>query len=184
MVAYRVVFTYVRARPMQQLHVPRQSTIGTILAASDISGLTVLGELPESVVQWWALPERVTMVQATNDVMFHWSKHLDERDGLRADTATYQWVGRCCRTIVANPYALLRGDKPGKCQIIIIGKVEPPNSNPRYSTIEYLALPLKYVPSTAPDNKSGNPEIWLDTYIPHSQPKIKRYLKKAMIVGT
>ncbi len=158
-------------------YMPRPSAIGIILAASDISGLTVLGELPESVVQWWALPERVTMVQADNRVMFHWAAHAGP-GGLRADTATYQWVGRCCRAIVANPYALLAGDKREKCHII--GRVEPPS--PEYSTIEYLRLPLKYVPSTqAP---SGTPEIWLDTYTPHSQDSIETYLKKAVIVGT
>jgi len=160
-------------------YMPRPSAIGIILAASDISGLTILGELPESVVQWWALPERVTMVQADNRVMFHWPTHPGS-GGLRADTATYQWVGRCCRAIVANPYALLAGNKREKCQII--GRVETPS--PKHATIEYLRLLLKYVPSTAPNNKSGNPEIWLDTYIPHSQDSIEPYLKKAVIVGT
>jgi len=162
-------------------YMPHPSTIGIILAASDISGLTVLGELPESVVQWWALPERVTMVQADNQVMFHWAAHSKSGEhDLRADTATYQWVGRCCRATVANPHALLRGDKPEKCQIIIIGKVDPPS--PAYATIEYVKLPLKYVPST--QARSGHPEIWLDTYTPHSQNSIKTSLKKAVIVGT
>jgi hypothetical protein len=116
------------------------------------------------------------MVQADNRVMFHWATHPGP-GGLRADTATYQWVGKCCRAIVANPYALLAGDKREACQII--GRVEPPS--PEYSTIEYLKLPLKYVPST--EAPSGTPEIWLDTYTPHSQDSIKRYLRRAVIVG-
>jgi hypothetical protein len=150
-----------QGRSLQQLHVPRPSTIGIILAASDISGLTVLGELPVSVAQWWGLPEGVTTVQAVNDVMLHWTTHSGP-GGLRADTATYQWVGQWCRAIVANPYALLLGKKHGKCKIIIIGGVEPPS--PAYATIQYLRLVLKYVPGTC----ATSPEIWLDTYIPHS----------------
>jgi len=155
------------------------STIGTILAASDISGPTVLGELPDRVVERMALPERVTKVQADNRIMFHWAEHAGQKQNdLRGDTATYQWVGRCCRAIVADPYALLAGKKREKCQII--GRVEPPS--PEYATIEYLRLLLKYVPSTqAP---SGTPEIWLDTYTPHSQDSIETYLKKAVIVST
>lgn len=78
----------------------------------------------------------------------------------------------CCRAIVANPYALLDWDNRKRCQII--GRVEPPS--PEYSTVKYLRLLLKYVPGRAP---SGTPEIWLDTYIPHSQDKIKTYLKKS-----
>lgn len=160
-------------------HVSRSSAIGIILAASDISGLTVLGELPDSVVQWMALPERVTKVQADNRVMFHWSAHAGQKDtDLRADTATYQWVGKSARAAVANPYALLVGVKDRTYQII--GKVEPPS--PLYPTIQYLRLLLKYVPST--EAPSGTPEIWLDTYTPHSQDSIKGYLKKAVIVST
>jgi hypothetical protein len=138
---------------MQQLHVHRPSTIGTILAASGISGQIVLGELAGWVLQWWGLPEHVTMVQADNHIMFHWVKHPGGPGDLRADTATYQWVGRWCRVIVANPYALLPDKKGRKHHIGIIGKVEP--HSPKYLTTEYLRLPLKYVPSTAPNNKSG-----------------------------
>ena len=158
-------------------YMPRPSAIGTILAASDISGLTILGELPDSVVNWMALPERVTQVQADNRVMFHWAEHAAQKQNdLRGDTATYQWVGKSARAVVANPYALLAGDRDRTYQII--GRVEPPS--PLYPTIQYLRLLLKYVPSTqAP---SGTPEIWLDTFIPHSQESIKRYLRKAVIV--
>lgn len=160
-------------------YMPRPSAIGIILAASDISGPTVLGELPDSVVQWMALPERVTKVHADNRVMFHWAEHaVQKQNNLRGDTATYQWVGKSARAVVANLYALLAGDKDRTYQII--GRVEPPS--PLYPTIQYLRLLLKYVPSTqAP---SGTPEIWLDTFTPHSQDSIKRYLRKAVIVCT
>lgn len=160
-------------------YMPRPSAIGIILAASDISGLTVLGELPDSVVQLMALPERVTKVQEDNRVMFHWAEHATQKHSdLRGDTATYQWVGKSARAVVAHPYALLAGDKDRTYQII--GRVEPPG--PLYPTIQYLRLLLKYVPSTqAP---SGTPEIWLDTYTPHSQGSIKHYLRKAVIVCT
>jgi len=158
-------------------YMPRPSAIGIILAASDISGTTVLGELPDSVVKWMALPERVTKVHADNRVMFHWAEHAAQKqNNLRGDTATYQWVGKSARAVVANPYALLAGHKDRTYQII--GRVEPPS--PLYPTIQYLRLLLKYVPSTqAP---SGTPEIWLDTFTPHSQDSIKRYLRKAVIV--
>jgi hypothetical protein len=159
-------------------YMPPPSVVGTILAASDISGLTVLGELPDWVVQWMALPERVTKVQADNRVMFHWAQHAAQKQhDLRGDTATYQWVGKSARAVVANPYALLPGDKDRTYQII--GTVEPPN--PLYPTIQYLRLVLKYVPGT--QASSGTPELWLDTYTPHSQDSIRPYLRKAVIVG-
>ena len=154
------------------------SAINIILAACDISGPTVLGELPEPVLQWWGRPERVREVQADNRVMFHWAEHPGP-GGLRADTATYQWVGRCCRAIIAKPYALLRGTKRDRCQIILIGRVEPPN--PQYATVQYMRLVVKCVPST----QEYPPELWLDTYIPHSEDKeLKRHLKKAVLVST
>ena len=154
------------------------SAISIILVACDISGPTVLGELPEPVLQWWGLPERVRTVQADNRVMFHWAEHLG-LGGLRADTATYQWVGRCCRAIIANPYALLRGTKRDRYQIILIGRVEPPS--PRYATVQYMRLVVQYVPST----QEHPPELWLDTYIPHSEDKeLQRHLEKAVLVST
>ncbi len=155
------------------------STIGTILAASNISGPTVLGELPDQVVEWMALPEHVTKVQADNRIMFHWAEHAGQnQNDLRGDTSTYQWVGVSARAVVANPYALLRGSKPQRYQII--GRVEPPSS--RYPTIQYFRLPLKYVSST--QSASGTPEIWAESYNAHSQSSIERYLKKAVIVST
>jgi hypothetical protein len=158
---------------------PRALSIGTILAASDISGPTVLGDLPVLVAQRMALPEFVTTVQADNRVMFHWAEHAaqNQRDS-RGDTATYQWAGKSARAVVADPCALLPGDKDRTYQII--GTVEPPN--PLYRTIQYLRLVLKYVPST--QAFSGTPELWLDTYIPHSRDSIRRYLSNAVIVGT
>jgi hypothetical protein len=155
------------------------STIGTILAASDISGPTVLGELPDRVVERMALPERVTKVQADNRIMFHWAEHAGQKQNdLRGDTATYQWVGKSARAVVVNPYALLRGSKPRRYQII--GRVEPPS--PLYPTIQYFRLSLKYVPSA--QSASGTPEIWAESYNAHSQRSIERYLRKAVIVGT
>jgi hypothetical protein len=157
------------------LHVHRPSAVGIILAASDISGPTVLGELPDSVVQWMALDERVTKVQATNVVMFHLAGQKD--DEMRRDTSTYQWFGKCARAVVANPYALVTGSKPRTYQII--GRVEPPSA--QYPTIRYLRLVLKYVPST--QSSSGTPEIWLQTLIAHTQNTIERSLREAVIVA-
>jgi hypothetical protein len=156
---------------------PRPSAIGIILAASDISGQTVLGELPDSVVQWMALPERVTKVQADNRVMFHWAGAGQNQNDLRGDTATYQWVGKSARSVVANPCWLLGGDKKRRYQII--GRVEPPSL---YPTTQYLRLVLKYVPST--QASSGTPEMWLVTWTPHSRDTVNRYLRKAVIVCT
>jgi hypothetical protein len=156
------------------------SAISIITAACDISSLTVLGELPEPVLQWWGLPEHVRTVQADNRVMFHWSEpeHPEGPGDLRADTATYQWVGWCCRAIIANPYALLRETKRDRCKIILIGRVEPPS--PQYATVQYMRLVVKYVPST----QEHPPELWLDTYTPHSENKeLKRHLKKAVLVS-
>ena len=83
-------------------HMPRPSAVGIILAASDISGPTVLGELPDLVIRWMALPERVTKVQADNRVMFHWAMHPGQKQNdLRGDTATYQWAGKSARDVVA-----------------------------------------------------------------------------------
>lgn len=39
-------------------YMPRTLGVGIILAASDISGLTVLGEPPDRVVERMSLPER------------------------------------------------------------------------------------------------------------------------------
>jgi len=154
------------------------STIGTILAASNISGLTVLGELPDRVAEWMVLPECVTKVQADNQIMFHWAQHSGQKQNdLRADTATYQRVGMSARAVVTNPYAVMRGSKPRGYQII--GMVKPPS--PRYPDIQYFRLLLKYIPSS--QSASGTPEIWAVTYIAHSQYSIKRYLGKAEIVG-
>ena len=159
---------------MQQLHVPRPSAIGIILAASDISGVTVLGELPDSVLQLMALPERVTKVQADNRVMFHEAQR-NMNNALRNDTSTYQWVGKCARAVVKNPRWYLAGDRTQTYQII--GSVEPPSA--QYSTIRYMRLVLKYVPS----KESCPAEIWLQTFIPQSQKTINSYLKKAMVVA-
>jgi hypothetical protein len=144
-------------------YMPRSSAIGIITAASAISGLTDLGELPDSVVQWMALPERVTKVKADNRVMFHWADHPDHPspNDSRGDTATYQWVGKAIRAVVANPHAGALGNEDRTYQII--GRVEP---HDRYLTLQYLRLILKYVPSTSPTSGSGTPEIWLRTYIP------------------
>jgi len=157
-------------------HVSRGSAVGIILAASDISGPTVLGDLPDSVAERMALPERVTKVQATNEVMFHLAGQ--KNDELRRDTATYQWFGKCAHEVVANPYALLAGRSTQTYQII--GRVEPPGT--RWPSIRYLRLLLKYVPSSqAP---SGTPEIWLQTMVAHTPSTIKSYLRKAVIVCT
>src|SRR5260221_632937 len=118
---------------MQQLQVPRPSTVGIILAASYISGLTDLGELPDSVLQLMALPERVTKVQADNQVMFH-EAGKNMNSALRNDTSTYQWVGKCACAVVKNPHWYLAGNKPRTYQII--GSVEPPSD--LYPTIRYM----------------------------------------------
>jgi hypothetical protein len=159
-------------------YMPRPSAVGIILAASDISGPTVLGELPDLVIQRMALPERVTKVQADNRVMFHWAKHPGQKQNdLRGDTATYQWVGKSARGVVANPGWLLAGSNDRTYQVI--GRVKPPSL---YPTIQYLRLVLKYIPSArAP---SGTPEMWLVTYTAHSQDTVNSYLKNAAIVRT
>jgi hypothetical protein len=167
---------------MQQLHVPPPSTIGLILAASDISGLTVLGELPDSVLRFMALPERVTNVQANNTVMFHEAAEMDKRKNrtqknpVRQDTSTYQWAGKCARAVVKNPSWYLAGNKLHTYQLI--GSVEPPNA--LYPTIRYMRLILKYVSSTRAHAHA--PEIWLSTYIPQSHETIKNALKKATVI--
>jgi hypothetical protein len=154
------------------------SAIGTILAASAISGLTDLGELPDWIVEWMAMPEHVTKIQATNQAMFHWAKHpsTNPRDS-RGDTATYQWVGKAARAVVANPHAALRGNKDRTYQII--GKVEP---HSQYPTLDHIRLILKYVPSASPTSGSGTPELWLDTYTPHTREAFQDYLARAEIV--
>ena len=168
---------------MQQLHVPRLSTIGTILAASDIAGHTILGDLPDAVLCLMALPEYVVHVQANNTVMFHEAAALDTRmkkdaeDSIRQDTSTYQWAGQCARAVITNPFWYLPGNKPNTYQLI--RRVEPPNG--LYQTIRYMRLILKYVPSTRAD--SHTPEIWLSTYIPQSHKKIRSTLKEAIVIA-
>jgi hypothetical protein len=160
----------------------RPSTIGTILAASDIAGHTVLGELPASVLCLMALPESVVHVQADNTVMFHEAAEMARRqttipkNPIRQDTSTYQWAGQCARAVVKNPSWYLAGNDPNTYQII--GRVEPPNAC--YPTIQYMRLIIKYVPSTRA--ASHAPEIWLRTYIPQSHRKIKNTLQKARVI--
>ena len=102
------------------------STITTILAAcGGLAGPTGLGELPESVLQLWALPERVTMVQADNRIMFHWAERKGP-GGLRSDTATYHWVDKSCRDVVTHPYAIVPGKKRDKRRIVIIERSNRP----------------------------------------------------------
>ena len=151
------------------------STTGIILAASNISGRTVLGDLPESVVNIIAFNERVTKVQATNVVMFHLATR--KGDHLRRDTSTYQWFGKSARAIVKNPYALLPGKSHHTFQLI--GRVELPSS--RYPEIRYLRLVVKYVPGNK--SSSGIPEIWLQTMVAHNQSTIEPYLRKAVILA-
>lgn len=146
-----------------------------IVAASSVFG-PVLGELPESVVRWMALPERITVVQVDNRVMFHWANHGQKPGDLRGDTGTYPWVAKSARAVISNPYALKLGARSGTFQLI--GKVGPPSS--KYSSIQFFRLLLKYVP--APD--AGRPQIWLSTYSPHSQKSIRPYLKDAVIIGS
>jgi hypothetical protein len=124
-----------------------------------------------------ALPERVTKVQADNRVMFHWANHPGQKQNdLRGDTATYQWVGKSARDVVANP-GWLAGSYDRNYQVI--GRVKPPSL---YPTIQYLRLVLKYIPSARA--LSEIPEMWLKTYTAHSQHTVKRYLKNAAIVRT
>src|SRR5713226_1549942 len=134
-------------------YIHRPSVTGIILAASNISGRTILGDLPNSVVEMMALSKPVTMVQATNVVMFHLATR--EGDPLRRDTATYQWFGKSARADVQNPYALMRGKSDRTYQLI--GQVESPSL--RYAEIQYLRLVLKYVPAS--QSSTGVPEIWL-----------------------
>jgi hypothetical protein len=146
-----------------------------IIAASSVFGPT-LGKLHEKIAQWMALPERVTTVQADNRVMFHWAKGgQHSTDNVRADTATYEWTAAQAALVLANPYALNRGDRERTFQII--GRVEPPD---RYSDVQFLRLIVKYVPSSS--SRSGKPELWLSTYTPHSADSIKPYLSGAVFV--
>ena len=159
-----------------QCYMRRPSVTGLILAASDISGPTVLGDLPESVAKIMALDDPVTAVQATNEVMFHLAAQV--KDSLRRDTATYQWFGKTARAVVKNPFAVLPGKNKRTYQLI--GKVEPPSN--RYSELEYLRLVLKYVPRN--QSSSGLPEIWLQTMVAHSYSTIAPYLRKSITVST
>jgi hypothetical protein len=154
-------------------HMPRPSAI---LAASSVFG-PVLGELPDSVIQWMALREPVKIVQVDNQVMFHWAKYGQKPNDMRGNTGTYQWVAEAARAVLSNPYALNRGKQAQRYQII--GRVEPPSS--QYPTIQYFRLVLKYVPSN--QAHSGRPEMWLATCTSHSQQSIRRYLTGAHIIG-
>ena len=148
------------------------SVTGLILAASDISGHTVLGDLPRRVVKLLEVDEP-SRVQATNEVMFHLATR--HKDRLRRDTSLYQWLGRSARAIIANPHAVAPAHKARTYRVI--GKVEPPD---RYPTIEYLMLILKHVPQRR--SSSGTAELWLSTMIAHSQKTIDRYLRQAVLV--
>jgi hypothetical protein len=156
-----------------QIHVPRPSAT---LTASSVFG-AILGELPDFVVQWMKLPESVTNVQVTSEVMFHWAKDSTRPDDMRGDTGTYQWLAEAARKSIVNPYALNNDAQPRRYQII--GKVEPPS--PQYATIRFLRLVVKYVPSGSA--RSGRPEMWLNTYTPHTPEGIRRYLRGAWIVS-
>jgi hypothetical protein len=156
------------------------STISIILASCAISGGGALGELAAPVLQKWALPEPVSTVYATtNDLLFHWSDHPGGSDrDLRADTATYQWMSRAILATIAHPYAFILGEKREICQLI--GKVEPPSA--RFRTTQYIRLVLEYKPRRY--NPPSDPVIQLKTWTPHSQRKIRGYLKKAVLVST
>jgi hypothetical protein len=74
-------------------HIQRPSAI---VAATSVFG-PVLGELPDSVLRWMALPEPVKVVQVDNRVMFHWAAHGQNQNDFRSDTGTYQWVAESAR---------------------------------------------------------------------------------------
>ena len=153
-------------------HMPRPSAI---VAASSVFG-PVLGELPDFVIQWMKVPEPIKNVQVTSEVMFHWARHGMWRNDIRRDTGTYQWLAEAARKTIVNPYALKNDARPSRFQII--GRVKPPSS--QYATIRFLRLVVKYVPSTSAH--SGSPEMWLNTYTPHTPEGIRRYLRGAWIV--
>lgn len=149
-------------------------TVSAIVAASSVFD-GVVAELPDSVVNRMALPEAVKGVAATSQVMFHWSKHGQNKGDMRADTGTYQWVAESVRAIIPNPFALKLDDQPRRYQLI--GKVERPC--PGYPTVQYLRLVLKYVPRA----ESRSPEMLLVTYIPHTDKNIRSHLKRAEILN-
>ena len=155
------------------------SAIITILASCAISGGGALGELAAPVLQEWALPERVSTVYATtHDLLFHWSEHPGGPGDLRADTATYQWMSRAILATIAHPYAFILEAKREICQLI--GRVEPPSA--QYRTTQYIRLVLEYKPRG--HNPPSDPVIQFKTWIPHSQRKIRAYLKKAVLLST
>jgi hypothetical protein len=147
------------------------------VAACAISGGGALGELAAPVLQAWALPERVSTVYATTqDLLFHWSEHRGGPGDVRADTATYQWMSRAILATIAHPYAFLLEERPEFCQLI--GKVDPPSA--QYPTTQYIRLVLEYKPRG--HNPPSDPLIQCKTWTPHSQRKIRRYLKQAVLV--
>ena len=154
------------------------SAIITILASCPISGGGALGELAAPVLQEWALPERVSTVYATtHDLLFHWSEHPGGLGDLRADTATYQWMSGAILATIAHPYAFILGARREICHLI--GRVEPPSA--QYQTTQYIRLVLEY--KHRGHNPPSDPVIQFKTWIPHSQRKIRAYLKKAVLVS-
>jgi hypothetical protein len=115
-----------------------------------------------------ALPEPVRSVRVGDDFMFHWAK--TPPGGLRADTATYQWLAKVARDAVLNPYAMCR---QGPNRYRIIQAVDPPSS--QYPSIRHVVFPLKYVPGSS----TRSPELFLVTWIPLSEADAQRYLRKA-----
>jgi hypothetical protein len=154
-------------------HMPRPSPI---VAASSVFG-PVLGELPDFAIQWMNVPEPIKNVQVTSQVLFHWARHGTWLNDMRSDTGTYQWLAEAARKTVVNPYALKNDARPHRFHVI--GKVRPPSS--QHATIRFLRLVVRYVPSGSAN--SGSPEMWLDTYIPHTPAGIRRYLRGAWIAS-
>ena len=72
-----------------------------IILASGFSGVTELGDLPESVVSLASLPERVSLVRANESVTFKLA--AKSKDSVRSDTSLYRWLVDVSRTVVQDP---------------------------------------------------------------------------------
>src|SRR5262249_40386096 len=144
-----------RSEKVHSSHTTRSPS--AIIAASSIFGSSDLGELPDWAVEWMELSEPVKSVRLGDNFMFHWAKK--PTGGLRADTATYQWLGKVTRDAISNPYAI---NRQGLNRYRIIQVSDPPNS--QYSSVRHVVFPIKYVPG----NNMQSPELLLTTWFPLS----------------
>jgi hypothetical protein len=146
----------------------------TVILASGFAGPTDLGILPESVVALLDLPERVSLVRASDSVSFHLATKTT--DPVRSDTSLHRWIADSAPQVVTAPDVCLAGADPHSFQLL-----KRVAAHDKHPALTYMRLPIKFVPRARAASKV--PELWLRTVVLHTEESAIPFIRQGTRVG-